>query len=105
MHPDKRYRVGIDIGGTFTDLVFIDDASGRQAIGKTLTSPEDPSEAVEKGLVELLEREGVVAEGLRTVIHGTTLVTNALIERRGVRTALLTTDGFRDAVAIGTEQR
>jgi N-methylhydantoinase A len=105
LHPDKRYRVGIDIGGTFTDLVLIDDASGRRAVGKILTSPEDPSEAVEKGLVELLEQEGVTAEGLKTVIHGTTLVTNALIERRGVRTALLTTEGFRDAVAIGTEHR
>ncbi len=105
MHPERRYRAGIDIGGTFTDLVLIDDESGRRAIGKTLTSPEDPSEAVEKGLVELLEREGVAAEGLKTIIHGTTLVTNALIERRGVTTALLTTEGFRDAVAIGTEHR
>ncbi len=105
MHPERRYRAGIDIGGTFTDLVLIDDESGQRAIGKTLTSPQDPSEAVEKGLVELLEREGVAAEGLKTVIHGTTLVTNALIERRGVTTALLTTEGFRDAVAIGTEHR
>ncbi len=105
MHSDRRYRVGIDIGGTFTDLVLIEDASGGRAVGKILTSPEDPSEAVEKGLVELLEREGVAAAQLTTIIHGTTLVTNALIERRGVRTALLTTEGFRDAVAIGTEHR
>ncbi len=105
MHPERRYRAGIDIGGTFTDLVLIDDESGKRAIGKTLTSPQDPSEAVEKGLAELLEREGVAAEGLKTVIHGTTLVTNALIERKGVTTALLTTEGFRDAVAIGTEHR
>ncbi|MDQ5830423.1 MAG: hydantoinase/oxoprolinase family protein, partial [Actinomycetota bacterium] len=105
MHSDKRYRVGIDIGGTFTDLVLIEDASGRRVVGKILTSPEDPSEAVEKGLVELLEGEGVAAAQLGAVIHGTTLVTNALIERRGVRTALLTTEGFRDAVAIGTEHR
>ncbi len=105
MHPERRYRAGIDIGGTFTDLVLIDDESGKRAIGKTLTSPQDPSEAVERGLAELLDREGVAAEGLKTVIHGTTLVTNALIERRGVTTALLTTEGFRDAVAIGTEHR
>jgi N-methylhydantoinase A len=105
LRSDKRYRVGIDIGGTFTDLVLIEDASGRRVVGKILTSPEDPSEAVEKGLVELLEGEGVAATQLRAVIHGTTLVTNALIERRGVRTALLTTEGFRDAVAIGTEHR
>src|SRR3712207_279472 len=100
-----RPRVGIDIGGTFTDLVLIDDASGEQAVGKVLTTPKDPSEAVEEGLVELLEREGVASSGLKTIIHGTTLVTNALIERRGAKTALLTTEGFRDAVAIGTEHR
>jgi N-methylhydantoinase A len=106
LHPDERYRrVGIDIGGTFTDLVLIDDASGSRAVGKVLTSPEDPSQAVEEGLVDLLEQEGVAAAQLGTVIHGTTLVTNALIERRGVSTALLTTEGFRDAVAIGTEHR
>jgi N-methylhydantoinase A len=101
----KHHRAGIDIGGTFTDLVLIEDATGERALGKVLTTPEDPSEAVEKGLVELLEREGVAAKGLDTIIHGTTLVTNALIERKGVKTALLTTEGFRDAVAIGTEHR
>ena len=105
MSADNGYRVGIDIGGTFTDVVLIDDATGEQAIGKVLTTPEDPSEAVEEGLRGLLEREGVEASQLKTIIHGTTLVTNALIERRGAPTALLTTDGFRDAVAIGTEHR
>ena len=101
----KSHRVGIDIGGTFTDLVLIDDASGERAIGKVLTTPDDPSEAVEQGLRGLLEREDVDASQLKTIIHGTTLVTNALIERRGTATALLTTEGFRDAVAIGTEHR
>ncbi len=97
--------MGIDIGGTFTDLVLIDDETGERAVGKVLTSLEDPSEAVEEGLSELLDREGVVPKELKTIVHGTTLVTNALIERRGVETALLTTEGFRDAVAIGTEHR
>ena len=83
----------------------MDEATGERAVGKVLTTPEDPSEAVEAGLVDLLEREGVGANQLKTIIHGTTLVTNALIERKGVRTALLTTEGFRDAVAIGTEHR
>jgi N-methylhydantoinase A len=105
LNSDKSYRVGIDIGGTFTDLVLIDDASGERAIGKVLTTPDDPSEAVEEGLRGLLEREEVDASHLKTIIHGTTLVTNALIERRGAATALLTTEGFRDAVAIGTEHR
>jgi N-methylhydantoinase A len=97
--------VGIDIGGTFTDLVLIEDTTGERTVGKVLTTPEDPSEAVEKGLIELLEQEGVEASRLQTIIHGTTLITNALIERTGARTALLTTEGFRDAVAIGTEHR
>jgi len=101
----NHHRAGIDIGGTFTDLVLLDDATGERALGKVLTTPEDPSAAVEKGLAELLEQEGVAASQLGTIIHGTTLVTNALIERKGVRTALLTTEGFRDAVAIGTEHR
>ncbi len=105
MSSHRRYRVGIDIGGTFTDLVLIDDETGERAVGKTLTTPEDPSQAVEDGLLELLEREDVEGDRLGTVVHGTTLVTNALIERRGAVTALLTTEGFRDAVAIGTEHR
>ena len=105
LSSEKSHRVGIDIGGTFTDLVLIDDASGERAIGKVLTTPDDPSEAVEQGLRGLLEREDVEASRLKTIIHGTTLVTNALIERRGTATALLTTEGFRDAVAIGTEHR
>jgi N-methylhydantoinase A len=105
LHSHERYRVGIDIGGTFTDLVLIDDETGEQAVGKILTTPDDPSQAVEEGLCEVLEREGVEAGQLSMVVHGTTLVTNALIERRGARTALLTTEGFRDAIAIGTEHR
>jgi N-methylhydantoinase A len=105
LRSSEHYRAGIDIGGTFTDLVLIEDETGERAVGKTLTTPEDPSEAVEEGLVELLEREGVEASRLETIIHGTTLVTNALIERKGATTALLTTEGFRDAVAIGTEHR
>jgi N-methylhydantoinase A len=105
LSSERSHRVGIDIGGTFTDLVLIDDASGERAIGKVLTTPDDPSEAVEQGLRGLLEREDVDASQLKTIIHGTTLVTNALIERRGTATALLTTEGFRDAVAIGTEHR
>jgi N-methylhydantoinase A len=97
--------VGIDIGGTFTDLVLIDAETGKRAVGKVLTTPGDQSEAVENGLVELLGQEGLAADQLKIIIHGTTLVTNALIERRGAKTALLTTEGFRDAVAIGTEHR
>jgi N-methylhydantoinase A len=98
------YRVGIDIGGTFTDLLLV-GADGRVVIAKTLTTPGDPSLAVEHALRPVLEN-GTVASGEHgTLLHGTTLVTNALIERKGAPTALLTTAGFRDAVEIGREHR
>ena len=98
------YRVGIDIGGTFTDMLWVGE-DGAAVIGKTLTTPGDPSLAVENALRPVLEN-GAVKTGERgTLIHGTTLVTNALIERKGAPTALLTTAGFRDAVEIGREHR
>jgi N-methylhydantoinase A len=98
------YRVGIDIGGTFTDLLLV-GADGRVVIAKTLTTPRDPSLAVEHALRPVLEN-GTVGSGEHgTLLHGTTLVTNALIERKGAPTALLTTAGFRDAVEIGREHR
>jgi N-methylhydantoinase A len=97
-------RAGVDIGGTFTDLCVVDD--GRVvAVGKALTTPRDPSQAVETVLVDALERLGAGFAELGLVVHGTTLVTNAIIERRGSRAALLTTEGFRDAVEIGRERR
>ena len=98
------YRVGIDIGGTFTDMLLVGE-DGTAIIGKTLTTPGDPSLAVEDALRPALEN-GAIKTGARgTLIHGTTLVTNALIERKGAPTALLTTSGFRDAVEIGREHR
>ena len=98
------YRVGIDIGGTFTDLLLVTE-DGSVVIGKTLTTPGDPSLAVENALRPVLEN-GTVGSGEHgTLLHGTTLVTNALIERKGAPTALLTTAGFRDAVEIGREHR
>ncbi len=98
------YRVGIDIGGTFTDMLLVGE-DGTTIIGKTLTTPEDPSLAVENALRPALENGVVKASERGTLIHGTTLVTNALIERKGAPTALLTTAGFRDAVEIGREHR
>src|SRR6266481_1458125 len=98
-------RIGVDIGGTFTDLVWVDDATGAVKVGKLLTTPKDPSQAVEQGVVTLLGDAGGAAAEVRSVIHGTTLATNALIERKGARTGLLTTAGFRDAVEIGHEGR
>src|SRR5918992_1198064 len=98
------YRVGIDIGGTFTDMLLVAD-DGTAVIGKTLTTPGDPSLAVENALSPVLKGGAVKPADRGTLIHGTTLVTNALIERKGGPTALLTTAGFRDAVEIGREHR
>jgi 5-oxoprolinase (ATP-hydrolysing) len=99
------YHVGVDIGGTFTDFVLLDEGSGDLRLHKKLTTPDDPAQGAVEGLEELLEPAGISLAACRTLVHGTTLVTNALIERRGVRTALLTTKGFRDILEMGREQR
>src|SRR5437660_883913 len=93
-----RCRVGVDIGGTFTDLVLLVDGAVA-AVGKTLTTPADPSLAVAEGVARLLGEAGAAAR-VEEVVHGTTLVANALIERKGAVTALVTTRGMRDALAI-----
>ena len=96
--------LAVDIGGTFTDLLLLDLANERSHAGKVLTTA-DPALGVLQGTRALLAQAGVAPQTVARVIHGTTLVTNALIERRGARTALLTTAGFRDALEIGTEGR
>src|SRR6266566_1230448 len=103
--PSKNRRIGVDIGGTFTDLVVFDDATGAFTVGKTLTTPRDPSQAVETLVLETLKREGIDASQVQQLIHGTTLVTNAIIERTGSSTALLATQGFRDSIEIRRENR
>lgn len=102
---ERTYRIAVDIGGTFTDFALLDADSGRIEIHKRLTTPHDPSEAVAIGIPELLERVGISASQIENAIHGTTLVTNALIERKGAKVALLATKGFRDILEIRNEQR
>ena len=101
----EPYRVGVDIGGTFTDLVMVDTRSGRLFNEKVLTTADDPSLGVLDGMRKILQHSGVAAEEVRHVIHGTTLVANAVIERRGAAVALITTAGFSDVLEIGTEWR
>jgi len=96
-------RLAADIGGTFTDVVL--EADGRLWSAKVLTTQEAPADAVLEGVAAVLQRSGVAASAVELVIHGTTLATNAIIQRRGARTALITTEGFRDAVAIAHENR
>ncbi len=94
--------LGIDIGGTFTDLALLDTATGELATHKLLTTPRDPVEAVLAGARALLARSGRPVD---RIVHGTTLVTNAVVERKGAVTALLTTRGFRDVLEIRREGR
>jgi len=98
-------RLGVDIGGTFTDLVLVDERTGALRVGKVLTTAKDPAHGVEQGIHGLLHESRVAAREVRATVHGTTLATNALIERKGARTALLTTAGFRDALEIRREGR
>ncbi|TLS42343.1 hydantoinase/oxoprolinase family protein [Streptomyces montanus] len=102
---ESRWRVGFDIGGTFTDLVLLDDATGGTYRHKTLTTPADPSEGAYNGLVSLLELAGLQARDVTSLIHGTTLAINSLLERKGARTAFVATKGFRDVLVLGREYR
>ena len=81
-------RIAFDIGGTFTDLVLLDDESGAVTLHKVLTTPSRPAEGSLEGIRELLQREGYEAKHLNLAVHGTTLVTNAVIERKGARVGL-----------------
>ncbi len=101
----ETYRLGCDIGGTFTDFVLVNDDTGEFQINKCLTTPGDPSDAVEQGILELLEREPGFMPKIDEIIHGTTLVINAIIERKGAVTGLITTKGFRDVLELGREIR
>ena len=100
-----NYRFGFDIGGTFTDFVLIDASTGEISSYKTLTTPADPSRAVMEGWEELLQNAGIDGSSVERAIHGTTLITNALIERKGANTALITTKGFRDILEMAKEMR
>ena len=100
-----RTIVGVDIGGTFTDFALVDPDSGALFIGKQLTTPDDPSRALLEGIDALCRRAGVSCATLDRICHATTLVTNAIIERKGARTGLLVTEGFRDVLVMGRESR
>jgi N-methylhydantoinase A len=102
---DGKYRLGCDIGGTFTDFVLVNDETGEFQINKCLTTPGDPSDAVEQGIRQMLERKPGFMPEIEEVIHGTTLVINAIIERKGAKAGLITTKGFRDVLELGRELR
>ncbi|MFQ5942661.1 MAG: hydantoinase/oxoprolinase family protein [Anaerolineales bacterium] len=98
-------RLGIDVGGTFTDLVLIDDDSGQIHYTKTLSTPTDLARAVVTGIADILRLTEVGSDALDYVVHGTTVGTNALIERKGAKVGLITTAGFRDVLEIARIER
>ena len=100
-----KYRVGVDVGGTFTDLYLLDEASGNAVRHKLPSSPDRPHRAPITGLVEILEMAGAEPAEVAFVGLGTTVATNALLERKGAVTGLLTTRGFRDLLEIGRQKR
>jgi N-methylhydantoinase A/oxoprolinase/acetone carboxylase beta subunit len=97
--------IGVDVGGTFTDIVFADTGSGQSLIHKVPTTPDDPARGVIDGIVELCARHGLPREAIDHVLHGTTIGTNAVLENKGAVTGMITTAGYRDIVHIGRHQR
>ena len=100
---NSAIRMGVDIGGTFTDVVI--EVEGKQFSTKVLTTYIAPENAIIDGLHQVCAKAGVAPSDIGQIIHGTTLATNALIERRGAKTALITTEGFRDVIEMRTESR
>ena len=101
----QKYSVGIDIGGTFTDIVMQNADGSERHVHKILTTKNDPADAVIEGFGRLLNETGIEPSRISRVVHATTLFTNALIERKGVATGLLTTSGFGDLLEIGRERK
>lgn len=98
-------RIGIDVGGTFTDVVLIDDITGKMFYTKTFTTPRKLSQGVMEGIARILKATGASIDQVEYAVHGTTIGTNALIERKGAACGLITTEGFRDVLEIGRIQR
>src|SRR5277367_5349799 len=99
------WRVGVDYGGTFTDVCLFDEDTGRVEVWKVASTPDDPSRGIAQGVAESIEQVDAVPAAIGYFGHGTTVATNALIQHRGVKTGLITTDGFRDLLEIGRQKR
>jgi N-methylhydantoinase A len=97
--------IGVDVGGTFTDIVYCNMTTGEVAIHKVSTTPDDPSRAIIEGVAEICAASGVSPESIDYLLHGTTTATNAVLEHKGARTGMVTNQGFRDIVHIARHQR
>ncbi|MBD3157977.1 MAG: hydantoinase/oxoprolinase family protein [Candidatus Lokiarchaeota archaeon] len=104
MHPNSKI-LGIDVGGTFTDLVLTDEKTGKRTIHKVPTTPVSQEKAVIQGIREILHETETSPESLDLIIHGTTAATNALLERKGAKVSLITTQGMEDIIEIGRQNR
>ena len=89
-------RIGVDVGGTFTDVICFDEEGGAITLLKIPSTPQNPDRAVIEGTTRLLQKSGLNAQHISSFIHGTTVATNAILERKGAQVALLVTEGFRD---------
>jgi len=98
-------RVGVDVGGTFTDLVLWDESTGEEFVHKVSSTPADPSQAIVSGVLELCAIAGRQPSDVALVVHGTTVATNMMIQRNGALVGLITTDGFRDVMHIARKKR
>ena len=99
------YRLGVDVGGTFTDLAIYDIDSERLELAKIPSTPANQSIAVTTGIQQLIDRLSIAPDSIKFFIHGTTVATNTLLERKGAKTALIVTKGFRDILQIGRQDR
>ncbi len=97
--------IGVDVGGTFTDLILSDPVTGKKAVHKVPSTPESQDMAVSRGIMEILLRENVVPSEIGLVVHGTTVATNAMLEGKGAKVCLVTTKGFEDVLEIGRQNR
>ena len=98
-------RLGVDVGGTFTDLIYVDDDGGRILVHKLPTTPDDPSQGTMQGIRELTEQAGEAPSALDQVFHGTTIATNIVIEHNGATVGLITTEGYRDILHIARHKK
>ena len=97
--------IGVDVGGTFTDIVYCDLGANQVAIHKVSTTPDDPSRGILQGIAEICRDNGVAPGDIDYVLHGTTTATNAVLEHKGARAGMLTNEGFRDIIHIARHQR
>lgn len=99
------FKIGVDVGGTFTDVCMFNEQNGEVMVHKLPSTPSDPSKAIRDGIEQILDLNGVSPEAVTYLAHGTTVATNAAIERKGSKTALITTKGFRDLIELARQQR